>query len=107
MKIMKQLALLLCLVLLSSSASFGQSAEQLKKLYDSHDWLQLSEAVRKGKALAFYQGVAASISNDVANTEKNFHSVLESSSSTERDDAYSFLTQTYTIDFKAMRFDMH
>src|SRR4030095_6063407 len=92
----KRLALLFCFILLSSSASFPQKSEQLKKLYDDHDWLQLREAVRKGNASAFYQGVAASISNDVVNTERHLQSVLKSSpASTEADDAYSFLTQTY------------
>ena len=92
----KRLALLFCFIVLSCSATFAQRAEQLKKLYDDHDWLQLREAVRTGNASAFYQGVAASISNDVVNTERHFQSVLKSSPTpTEADDAYSFLTQTY------------
>jgi predicted aspartyl protease len=92
----KRIALLFCIVVLSCSATFAQKSEQLKKLYDDHDWFQLREAVRKGNASAFYQGVAASISNDVVNTERHLQSVLKSSpASTEADDAYSFLTQTY------------
>ena len=96
MMIRKYLGLILGFVVLSGLSAFAQTGEQLKKLYDDHDWLQLREAVRKGKASAFYQGVAASISNDVVAAERHLQSVINSApTSTAADDAYSFLTQTY------------
>jgi TolA-binding protein len=83
-------------MVLSVSTAFAQSGEQLKKLYDDHEWLELREKVRKGRAPKFYRGLVASISNDVVNAERNLRSVLKSSpTSPEAQDAYSLLTQTY------------
>lgn len=92
----KCFGLIFCLVVFPGLSVFAQTGEELKKLYDDHDWLQLREAVRKGKASEFYQGVVASISNDLVNAERHLQSVIKSApNSAESADAYSFLTQTY------------
>ena len=92
----RKCGLFFCFMVLSVSTAFAQSGEQLKKLYDDHEWLELREKVRKGRAPKFYRGLVASISNDVVNAERNLRSVLKSSpTSPEAQDAYSLLTQTY------------
>ena len=92
----RKCGLFFCFIILSVFPTFAQSGEQLRKLYDDHDWLQLREAVRKGNAPKFYRGVVASISNDVVNAERHLQPLLKSSPTfREAEDAYSLLTQTY------------
>jgi predicted aspartyl protease len=68
------------LLLLTLPVCFAadQQGENLKSLYDAHRWFELRDAVAKGGAPAFYQGVVACALNDLRGCEKKLQPVFES-----------------------------
>ena len=96
MRIRLQHTLVALALVLPLTNTHAQKSDQLKKLYDNHDWFQLRQLVRSRNASTFYRGVVAAVSNDVVSAERYLFPVLNSSpASVEAIDAYSLLTQTY------------
>lgn len=70
----------------------------LKALYDSHRWFDLSDAVAKGGAPAFYQGVVACVFNDLRRCEKEMATVVKANSqSDEAVKAHKHLASAYLV----------
>jgi predicted aspartyl protease len=73
----------------------AQSSDQLKTLYDAHQWFQLRAAVGTD-ASAFYRGVVAFAFDDRAQAEKNLEAQIASApNSDETYQAREFLTYLY------------
>ena len=67
----------------------------LKSLYDSHQWFELRDSVRKGGASAFYQGAVACAFNDVRGCERRFRDVFHSAPSDDAVEAHRILASAY------------
>jgi len=63
-----------------ASLCFGAQKDDtnLRSLYDSHQWFELRNSVRKGGASVFYQGAVACAFNDVRGCERRFRDVFHS-----------------------------
>lgn len=88
-----------CWVLLAS-LSFGAQKDDsnLKSLYDSHQWFELRDSIRKSSSSVFYQGAVACAFNDVHGCEKKFREVFNSAPrSDEAVEAHRTLASTYLI----------
>ena len=86
-----------CWILLASPC-FGAQEDNsnLKSLYDSHQWFELRDSVRKGVASVFYQGATASAFNNVRRCEKRFRDVFNSAPrSDEAVEAHRILASAY------------
>jgi clan AA aspartic protease (TIGR02281 family) len=64
----------------------AQRTAELKTLYDAHSWFRLRDAVRAGKAPAFYQAVVACAFNHLKDCERNLRSTIQSAP--QSDQAY-------------------
>jgi hypothetical protein len=67
-------------VLLLGRGSFASECDDhsLKSLYESHPLFELREAVNKGGASIFYQGIVACAFNDLLQCKKKLESVIKS-----------------------------
>lgn len=93
----KPSAIASCWILLVSLCfSARQDDANLKSLYDSHQWFELRDSVRKGGASAFYQGAVACAFNDVRGCERKFRDVFHSTPmSDDAVEAHRILASAY------------
>jgi predicted aspartyl protease len=70
----------------------------LKSLYDGHRWFDLRDAVAKGGAAVFYQGVVACVLNDLRRCEKEMAAVVNANpQSDEAVKAHKHLASAYLV----------
>jgi predicted aspartyl protease len=70
----------------------------LKSLYDSHQWFQLRDAVKKSNAAPFYRGAVACTFNDLRRCEKTFRDVVNSAPrSDDAVEAHRILASAYFL----------
>ena len=80
----------------STRDTVNRQSADLKPLYDAHRWFKLRDAVRAGKASAFFRGVVASAFNDVRQAEKELRSFIKSAPDSEQvSDARALLIYLY------------
>jgi len=95
---LRKLSAIVSCWLLLASLCFGARKDDnnLKLLYDSHQWFELRDFVRKGGASAFYQGAVACAFNDARRCEKRFRAVFNSAPrSDEAVEAHRILASAY------------
>lgn len=74
----------------------NSQSEELKSLYEAHQWFKLRDAVQAKRVSAFYRGVVASAFNDVKQAEQHLQSFIESEPDSERaSDARAMLIYLY------------
>jgi len=83
--------------LLHCSVCIGAPADEasLKSLYDRRRWFELRDAVAKGGAPVFYQGVVACAFNDTHVCKKKLEAVAKSSKADEAIEAHRRLASVY------------
>jgi len=81
---MRAFAPMLLLLTLAVCFAADKQGENLKSLYDAHRWFELRDAVAKGGAPAFYQGVVACALNDLRECKKKLQPVFESEPHSEQ-----------------------
>jgi Aspartyl protease len=88
-----------CLVFLPLTClAADNDRPDLKSLYDSHQWFQLRDSVRKGNAASFYRGAVACTFNDLRRCEKKFRDVLNSAPRSDAAvEAHRILASAYFI----------
>ena len=93
----KPSAILPCWALLASLCFGAQKDDtKLKSLYDSHQWFELRDSIRKGGAPPFYQGVVACAFNDARRCEKRLGDLFNSAPrSDEAVEAHRILASAY------------
>jgi predicted aspartyl protease len=70
----------------------------LRSLYDGHRWFDLRDAVAKGSAAVFYQGVVACVFNDLRRCEKEMAAVVKANpQSDEAVKAHKHLASAYLV----------
>jgi hypothetical protein len=85
-----------CVLLTSLCFGARKDDTNLKSLYDSHQWFELRDSVRKDGASAFYQGAVACAFNDVRGCERRFRDVFHSvSRSDDAIEAHRILASAY------------
>lgn len=91
--------LVACLVFLPLTClAADNDRPDLKSLYDTHQWFELRDSVRKGSTSAFYQGAVACAFNDVRRCERRFQHVFHSAPrSDDAVEAHRILASTYLI----------
>ncbi len=96
---MRNLATWMCaLLLLLSYRCFGSECDDnsFKALYESHQLFELGEAVNRGGAPIFYQGIVACAFNDLPQCEQKLDSVIKSApDSTDARQARTTLAAVY------------
>jgi predicted aspartyl protease len=100
---MRNLVSLLCLLLLGSCCFASECNDHSDRaLYESHQLFELREAVNKGGASVFYQGIVACAFNDLRQCKKKLQSVIKSAPNST--DARQARTTLAAVAFRSGRF---
>jgi hypothetical protein len=100
---MRNSALWLCVLLLGRGCFASECDDHsFKALYESHQLFELREAVKKGGAPVFYQGIVACAFNDLGQCEKKLESVIKSAPNSG--DARQARTTLAAVYFRSGRF---
>jgi len=100
---MRNLVSYLCMLLLGSCCFASECDDQsYRALYESHQLFELREAVNKGGAPVFYQGIVACAFNDLRQCEKKLQSVIKSNPNST--DARQARTTLAAVAFRSGRF---
>jgi predicted Zn-dependent protease len=91
-------------MLLLGSCCFASECDEhsYRALYESHQLFELREAVNKGGAPVFYQGIVACAFNDLRQCEKKLQSVIKSAPNST--DARQARTTLAAVAFRRGRF---
>lgn len=93
---MRVLVAIYFLLLVCPCFAADSSRADLKSLYDRHRWFELRDAVEKGGATAFYEGVVACAFNNLRQCEKKLGAVVKSRpQSDETVEAHRTLASAY------------
>jgi outer membrane protein assembly factor BamD (BamD/ComL family) len=93
----------LCMLLLGSCCFASECDDHsYRALYESHQLFELREAVNKGGAPVFYQGIVACAFNDLRQCEKKLQSVIKSAPNST--DARQARTTLAAVAFRSGRF---
>jgi predicted aspartyl protease len=100
---MRNLVSWLCMLLLGSCCFASECDDHsYRALYESHQLFELREAVNKGGAPVFYQGIVACAFNDLRQCEKKLQSVIKSAPNST--DARQARTTLAAVAFRSSRF---
>jgi hypothetical protein len=70
--------------------------EDLKSLYDAHQWFELRDSVRRGGASLFYEGAVACAFNHLRQCEKMLNAFVSAHAGSDQAyDAHRILASTY------------
>jgi Aspartyl protease len=91
-------AMLCSLCFLAFCTNVRADDTSLKSLYDGHRWFDLRDAVAKGGASLFYQGVVACVFNDLQRCKKEMGAVVKANPQSDQAvEAHKHLASTYLV----------